>query len=172
MENLSDESASEDIDNDDNEGNKKENRKEAEAKPYDFKGLLDNVNSFERAKETIQKRVAEDAIAAAKGGAGTPSKKRAESKIDTMDVYSLLALGEKQNRSHNDGEDEDDEDDEEGGNAIDDGQNHRKAASKLSKTKSTRVKRHTKTRPSSTIAAGAGESDDSDWEDVAGRKRI
>ncbi|XP_013104494.2 DNA repair protein complementing XP-C cells homolog isoform X1 [Stomoxys calcitrans] len=132
--------------------------KKDETKAFDFRNILENVNSLERVKESLAKQAAEDA-----------SKKKsrtASNKLDTMDVYSLLALGEKQHRSHNDGEDEDDEEDDEEAAAAADKERRSKAPSKLSKTKSTRVKRHTKTRPASTLIAG-GDTDDSEFEEVA-----
>lgn len=159
------ESESEEADNNDSGNFHKE-----ETKAFDFRDLLENANSLERAKEAIAKRTAVDAH---NKKLGTPSKSL-ESKLDTMDVYSLLALGEKQNnRSHNEGEDEEDddeEDEEEAAEAADKERGRSKGPSKLSKTKSTRVKRHTKTRPASTVVAG-GDTDDSDFEEVAGRKR-
>ncbi|KAM7345691.1 DNA repair protein complementing XP-C cells homolog [Cochliomyia hominivorax] len=121
-------------------------------KAFDFNNLLEYAKSLERVKESVAKHNAEEAN----------KKSTATTNIDTLDVYAVLALGEKQhNRSHNDGEDEDDEDDEEG---IDN-ERGKNLPSKLNKTKSTRIKRHTKTRPTSTVAAN--DTDDSEWEEVA-----
>ena len=130
-----------------------------EENAFDFNNLLEYAKTLDRFKESVAKHNAEE----------SSKKDSAVQNIDTLDVYAVLALGEKQhNRSHNDGEDEDDEDEEEGA-----GNDHRPTSksqpSKLSKTKSTRIKRHTKTRPTSTIATN--DTDDSDWEEVAGRKR-
>lgn len=140
------------------DGEQEEGEAKKDEKPFDFNNLLEYAKSLERVKESVAKHNAEEAN---KKSSATPN-------IDTLDVYAVLALGEKQqNRSHNDGEDEDDEDDDEG---IDNEQRRGKnQPSKLNKTKSTRVKRHTKTRPTSTVAAN--DTDDSDWEEVAGRKR-
>ncbi|XP_036330871.1 DNA repair protein complementing XP-C cells homolog [Rhagoletis pomonella] len=130
---------------------------QANGKAFDFANLLDNVNSLERAKETIAKRAADTK---------KQNTKITGDKCNTtvMDVNSLLALGEKQSHAamrsikpKDDGGEEDDEGEAERG------------PQKLSKTKSTRVKRHTKTRPASTVVAG--DTDDSDFEEVAGRKR-
>ncbi|XP_029404633.1 DNA repair protein complementing XP-C cells homolog isoform X2 [Bactrocera dorsalis] len=130
---------------------------QANGKSFDFANLLDNVNSLERAKETIAQRAVETKQ--------QDTKTTGENmNANAMDVNSLLALGEKQSntalrsvKSKDDGEEEDDECEIE------------RAPHKLSKTKSTRVKRHTKTRPASTVVAG--DTDDSDFEEVAGRKR-
>ncbi|XP_011178716.2 DNA repair protein complementing XP-C cells homolog isoform X1 [Zeugodacus cucurbitae] len=126
---------------------------QANGKSFDFANLLDNVNSLERAKETIAKRAAESKEQNTKTTGENVN-------ANAMDVNSLLALGEKQSnavlrsvKSKDDGEEEDDECDVE------------RAPIKLSKTKSTRVKRHTKTRPASTVLAG--DTDDSDFEEVA-----
>lgn len=126
-------------------------------KAFDFKNLLEYAKSLERVKESVAKHNAEE----------LSKKSSAAPNIDTLDVYAVLALGEKQhNRSHNDGEDEDDEDDD---GLVNEQRSCKNPHSKLSKTKSTRIKRHTKTRPTSTVAAN--DTDDSDWEEVAGRKR-
>ncbi|XP_065367367.1 DNA repair protein complementing XP-C cells homolog isoform X2 [Calliphora vicina] len=127
-------------------------------KAFDFNNLLEYAKSLERVKESVAKHNAEE----------SSKKSSASTNIDTLDVYAVLALGEKQNRSHNDGEDEDDEDDDD--EVVGNDQRRGKTQpSKLNKTKSTRIKRHTKTRPTSTVAAN--DTDDSDWEEVAGRKR-
>ncbi|XP_054736573.1 DNA repair protein complementing XP-C cells homolog isoform X1 [Anastrepha obliqua] len=133
----------------DNESSAEEQTNE---KAFDFGNLLDNVNSLERAKDTIAKRAADK----------KQDTKATEGNYNTtaMDVNSLLALGEKKSNaavcSVKPKFDEGDEDDE--------GVTER-APQKLSKTKSTRVKRHTKTRPASTVVAG--DTDDSDFEEVA-----
>ncbi|XP_037827863.1 DNA repair protein complementing XP-C cells homolog isoform X1 [Lucilia sericata] len=123
-------------------------------KAFDFNNLLEYAKSLERVKESVAKHNAEE----------SSKKSSGSTNIDTLDVYAVLALGEKQqNRSHNDGEDEDDEDDDD---VIGNEQSRSKnQPSKLNKTKSTRIKRHTKTRPTSTVAAN--DTDDSDWEEVA-----
>ncbi|XP_017078618.1 DNA repair protein complementing XP-C cells homolog isoform X2 [Drosophila eugracilis] len=119
---------------------------------FDFRGLLENANSLERTKEALSKR----------NVTATPPG----SKAATMDVNALLALGENQNYQKV---------------VVDEseGNQRRKAGgvpaapptldepSRLSKTKSTRIKRHTKTRPVSTVVANAGDTDDSDFEEVA-----
>uniref|UniRef100_A0A0K8V318 DNA repair protein complementing XP-C cells n=1 Tax=Bactrocera latifrons TaxID=174628 RepID=A0A0K8V318_BACLA len=126
---------------------------QANGKSFDFANLLDNVNSLERAKETIAQRAA---VTKQQDTKTTSENVNA----NAMDVNSLLALGEKQGntalrsvKSKDDGEEEDDECEIE------------RAPSKLNKTKSTRVKRHTKTRPASTVVVG--DTDDSDFEEVA-----
>lgn len=136
----------------------KEKLVEKKENAFDFNNLLEYAKTLERVKESVAKHNDEE----------SKKKDSAAQNINTLDVYAVLALGEKQhNRSHNDGEDEDDEDEEEG--AINDQRHGKSQPSKLRKTKSTRVKRHTKTRPTSTIATN--DTDDSDWEEVAGRKR-
>lgn len=157
MGNLSDSASEEDAENNEDSGNF---HKKEDAKAFDFRNLLENANSLERVKESLAKQAAEEANAKKAGAAGKKAN------IDTMDVYSLLALGEKQHRS----EDEDDEEEDEEEALAIKKDRRGKGPSKLSKTKSTRVKRHTKTRPASTVVAG-GDTDDSDFEEVAGRKR-
>ncbi|XP_067631906.1 DNA repair protein complementing XP-C cells homolog isoform X3 [Eurosta solidaginis] len=140
------------------EDNESSTEEQGNAKSFDFANLLDNVNSLERAKDTIAKR------AAAKEQENTKITGRSGNKCNTttMDVNTLLALGEaKQShatmrsmKSKDDGEEEDDERDE-----------IERGPQRLSKTKSTRVKRHTKTRPTSTVLAG--DTDDSEFEEVA-----
>ncbi|XP_037955021.1 DNA repair protein complementing XP-C cells homolog [Teleopsis dalmanni] len=126
-------------DNNDTSGEEK-----TKAKAFDFRQLLENASSLERIKETIDKR---------------NIQKEANKEVDNsttaqMDVNALLALGEKQNLNSDSGDKE---------QKLDIG------PSKLSKTKSTRVKRHVKTRPTSTVVGG--DTDESDFEEVAGRKR-
>ncbi|KAH8290694.1 hypothetical protein KR054_005041 [Drosophila jambulina] len=139
----------------------------ADGNAFDFRGLLENANSLERTRDALSRR----------NITATPTHSQAA----TMDVNALLALGENQNYQNVD----EDEDEPEG--------NHRRGAkktsgtggaksgaaaeqqlpppmdgpSRLSKTKSTRIKRHTKTRPVSTVVATAGDTDDSDFEEVA-----
>lgn len=128
-----------------------------EEKTFDFNSLLEYAKSMEYYKESVAKHSAEEAN----------KKSSSKKNIDALDVYSVLALGEKKyNGFHNCEEDEDDEDDEELCNETGAGKNE---LSKLSKTKSTRIKRHTKTRTSS--AVDDNHTDDSDWEEVTGRKR-
>ncbi|XP_075169823.1 DNA repair protein complementing XP-C cells homolog isoform X2 [Haematobia irritans] len=154
MGNLSESASEDDENNHSNISHKKEN-----TSSFDFRNILENVNSLERVKESLAKQASEEAKAKKSGVAS--------SKIDTMDVYSLLALGEKQHRSHNDGEDEDDEEEEDDAMARAEKERRGKGPSKLNKTKSTRVKRHTKTRPASALMAGGGDTDDSEFEEVA-----
>uniref|UniRef100_W8AP99 DNA repair protein complementing XP-C cells n=1 Tax=Ceratitis capitata TaxID=7213 RepID=W8AP99_CERCA len=127
---------------------------QANEKSFDFANLLDNVNSLERAKETIAKR----AIETKKHETNNTTVEKLNA--TAMDVNSLLALGEQKSntairsvKSKDDGEEEDDEGETE------------RVPLRLSKTKSTRVKRHTRTRPASTVVAG--DTDDSDFEEVA-----
>ncbi|EDV55925.2 DNA repair protein complementing XP-C cells homolog isoform X2 [Drosophila erecta] len=120
---------------------------------FDFRGLLENANSLERTRDALSKR----------NVTATPPRSQAA----TMDVNALLALGENQNYQSVEVEERE-------------GNQRKKAArgasaapptmdepSRLSKTKSTRIKRHTKTRPVSTVVANAGDTDDSDFEEVA-----
>lgn len=156
-------------------------------KAFDFRGLLENANSLERTREALlSKRTATPPAAATPprtGGGGT-TKNANNRSAATLDVEALLALGENQNYA--------DEPEKEnaskgsrsraggaGGGGGGGGTTRPGAAvepppldapSRLSKTKSTRIKRHTKTRPTSTVGAG-GDTDDSDFEEVAGRKR-
>ncbi|XP_073811752.1 DNA repair protein complementing XP-C cells homolog [Musca autumnalis] len=125
--NLSD-SESEDENNDSGNYHKTE-----DTKAFDFSDLLQNANSLERVKESLAKQAAEDAAAKK---TGTPSKKSLGSQIDTMDVYSLLALGEKQHRSHNEESVEDDDEEEEDARMKSGRDRHAKEPSKLNKTKS------------------------------------
>ncbi|KAH8253000.1 hypothetical protein KR032_003122 [Drosophila birchii] len=139
----------------------------ADGNAFDFRGLLENANSLERTRDALTRR----------NVTATPP----HSQSATMDVNALLALGENQNYQNVDEEEEEPEG------------NHRRGArkagtgtvgaksggaeppppppmdgpSRLSKTKSTRIKRHTKTRPVSTVVATAGDTDDSDFEEVA-----
>ncbi|KAH8246595.1 hypothetical protein KR038_003790 [Drosophila bunnanda] len=140
----------------------------ADGNAFDFRGLLENANSLERTRDAISRR----------NVTATPPRSQAA----TMDVNALLALGENQNYQN---VDEDEEEPE--GNQRRGARNTSKTAmaksggggaelplpppmdgpSRLSKTKSTRIKRHTKTRPVSTVVATAGDTDDSDFEEVA-----
>lgn len=152
-------------------------------KAFDFRGLLENANSLERTKEALlSKRTATPPATATppRTGGGTTNNANNRSAA-ALDVEALLALGENQNYA--------DEPEKEnaskgsrsraagaggGGGATLAGTAVEPppldAPSRLSKTKSTRIKRHTKTRPTSTVVAG-GDTDDSDFEEVAGRKR-
>ncbi|XP_002015455.2 DNA repair protein complementing XP-C cells homolog [Drosophila persimilis] len=124
---------------------------------FDFRGLLENANSLERTRDALARR----AVTAA-----SPKNRAA-----TMDVNALLALGENPNQNYAKAieSDKDEVKEERAG---------RRAAAeappppldgppRLSKTKSTRIKRHTKTRPVSTVVAAAQDTDDSDFEEVA-----
>ncbi|XP_064548271.1 DNA repair protein complementing XP-C cells homolog [Drosophila montana] len=121
-------------------------------KAFDFRDLLENANSLERTRAALlTKRNATATPPLLPGSQGNAGQ--------AMDVNALLALGENQN------ENKPRERRRSGGAAqppppLD-------APSRLSKTKSTRIKRHTKTRPASTVLAAGGDSDDSDFEEVA-----
>ncbi|KAH8277666.1 hypothetical protein KR018_003295 [Drosophila ironensis] len=132
---------------------------------FDFRGLLENANSLERTRDALAKR----------HHAATPPR----SQTATMDVNALLALGENQNYEEQEERREPQTGPRRRGEA---GGVAAKAAGaeamegppppmegppRLSKTKSTRIKRHTKTRPVSTVVANAGDTDDSDFEEVA-----
>ncbi|XP_016953259.1 DNA repair protein complementing XP-C cells homolog [Drosophila biarmipes] len=119
---------------------------------FDFRGLLENANSLERTRDALSKR----------NVTATPPRSQAA----TMDVNALLALGENQNYQSVEVEEREGNQRRRGGAppaappSLDE-------PSRLSKTKSTRIKRHTKTRPVSTVVANAGDTDDSDFEEVA-----
>ncbi|XP_017124614.1 DNA repair protein complementing XP-C cells homolog isoform X2 [Drosophila elegans] len=131
---------------------------------FDFRGLLENANSLERTRDALSKRNA----------TATPPSSQAA----TMDVNALLALGENQNYQRVELEEREGNQRQQkagvGGRGVGGGAPPVAAApptldepSRLSKTKSTRIKRHTKTRPVSTVVATAGDTDDSDFEEVA-----
>ncbi|XP_017013485.2 DNA repair protein complementing XP-C cells homolog [Drosophila takahashii] len=124
---------------------------------FDFRGLLENANSLERTRDALNRR----------NVTATPPRSQAA----TMDVNALLALGENQNyQSVVEVEEREGNQRRRAGGArgappaappsLDE-------PSRLSKTKSTRIKRHTKTRPVSTVVANGGDTDDSDFEEVA-----
>ncbi|XP_034141671.1 DNA repair protein complementing XP-C cells homolog [Drosophila guanche] len=128
---------------------------------FDFRGLLENANSLERTRDALANR----------GVTAASAKNRAA----TMDVNALLALGENPNQNYAKAIDADKGD-------VKEKRPSRRAAAeapsppmdgppRLSKTKSTRIKRHTKTRPVSTVVAAAQDTDDSDFEEVAGRRQ-
>ncbi|KAH8407649.1 hypothetical protein KR222_009402 [Zaprionus bogoriensis] len=135
------------------------------SKAFDFRGLLENANSLERTREALLSKC---------NAAATPpaSQLGSQSNTSAMDVGALLALGENQNYAHQPEKEKESRRDGAGAGAataaaaaepppLD-------APSRLSKTKSTRIKRHTKTRPTSTVVlAAAGDTDDSDFEEVA-----
>ncbi|KAH8336829.1 hypothetical protein KR059_004986 [Drosophila kikkawai] len=135
---------------------------------FDFRGLLENANSLERTRDALSRR----------NVTATPPSSQAA----TMDVNALLALGENQNYQNVVEEDEEPEGNQRRGAKKTPGTGGAKSGgvaeqppppppmdgpSRLSKTKSTRIKRHTKTRPVSTVVAAAGDTDDSDFEEVA-----
>ncbi|EDV92497.1 GH13928 [Drosophila grimshawi] len=138
-------------------------------KAFDFRGLLENANSLERTREALLSK--RTAMATPPG-----SQARRNSNAAAMDVNALLALGENQNYAN--------EPIEQRANVITERRRSGASAaaakatateqqpppldapSRLSKTKSTRIKRHTKTRPASTVVT-AGDTDDSDFEEVA-----
>ncbi|XP_034141656.1 DNA repair protein complementing XP-C cells homolog isoform X2 [Drosophila guanche] len=110
---------------------------------FDFRGLLENANSLERTRDALANR----------GVTAASAKNRAA----TMDVNALLALGENPNQNYAKAIDADKGD-------VKEKRPSRRAAAeapsppmdgppRLSKTKSTRIKRHTKTRPVSTVVA-------------------
>ncbi|XP_034650826.1 DNA repair protein complementing XP-C cells homolog [Drosophila subobscura] len=124
---------------------------------FDFRGLLENANSLERTRDALANR----AVTAAS----------AKNRAATMDVNALLALGENPNQNYAKALDADKDE------VKEKRPSRRDAAEapsppmdgppRLSKTKSTRIKRHTKTRPVSTVVAAAQDTDDSDFEEVA-----
>ncbi|XP_037717681.1 DNA repair protein complementing XP-C cells homolog [Drosophila subpulchrella] len=121
---------------------------------FDFRGLLENANSLERTRDALSKR----------NVTATPPRSQAA----TMDVNALLALGENQNYQSVEVEErEGNQRRKAGGGAPPAAPPTLDEPSRLSKTKSTRIKRHTKTRPVSTVVANAGDTDDSDFEEVA-----
>ncbi|XP_032598157.2 DNA repair protein complementing XP-C cells homolog [Drosophila grimshawi] len=138
-------------------------------KAFDFRGLLENANSLERTREALLSK--RTAMATPPG-----SQARRNSNAAAMDVNALLALGENQNYAN--------EPIEQRAKVITERRRSGAPAaaakataaeqqpppldapSRLSKTKSTRIKRHTKTRPASTVVT-AGDTDDSDFEEVA-----
>lgn len=137
-----------DSNSEDNETSGDDEKPTTAGKAFDFRNLLEKATSLERVKETIAKRTAVRNTA--------EEKRKSQYDATAMDVESLLALGENQIGNS------------EALGTVDDAKGGRQ---KLRQTKSTRQKRHTKTRPASTVIDAAGDSEDSDWEDVAGMKR-
>ncbi|XP_034479609.1 DNA repair protein complementing XP-C cells homolog [Drosophila innubila] len=120
-------------------------------KAFDFRDLLENANSLERTRAALlnkQTRTMETE---------TPSPGGGRIKDAAMDVNALLALGENQNEKQ---EERTKDRRLKEPPSLD-------APSRLSKTKSTRIKRHTKTRPASTVLAAGADTDDSEFEEVA-----
>ncbi|XP_030378291.1 DNA repair protein complementing XP-C cells homolog [Scaptodrosophila lebanonensis] len=134
------------------EDNNESSIEESTTNAFDFRSLLENANSLERTKDALAKRTA----TAAPPSQGHGKK---DAKTAAMDVNALLALGENQN--YDNGPSVNEKEYLEKQPLPDDG------PPRLSKTKSTRVKRHTKTRPASTVVA-ENDTDDSEWEEVAG----
>lgn len=124
---------------------------------FDFRGLLENANSLERTRDALSKR----------NVTATPPRSQAA----TMDVNALLALGENQNYQSVEVEEREGNQRKKAGRGAPAAPPTLDEPSRLSKTKSTRIKRHTKTRPVSTVVANAGDTDDSDFEEVAGRRK-
>ncbi|XP_016972468.1 DNA repair protein complementing XP-C cells homolog isoform X2 [Drosophila rhopaloa] len=122
---------------------------------FDFRGLLENANSLERTRDALSKR----------NVTATPPRSQAA----TMDVNALLALGENQNYQSVELEEREGNQRKKagGGGGAPTAPPTLDEPPRLSKTKSTRIKRHTKTRPVSTVVATAGDTDDSDFEEVA-----
>ncbi|EDW47973.1 GM21602 [Drosophila sechellia] len=120
---------------------------------FDFRGLLENANSLERTRDALSKR----------NVTATPPRSQAA----TMDVNALLALGENQNYQSVEVEEREGNQRKKAGRGAPAAPPTLDEPSRLSKTKSTRIKRHTKTRPVSTVVANAGDTDDSDFEEVA-----
>ncbi|XP_043645408.1 DNA repair protein complementing XP-C cells homolog [Drosophila teissieri] len=120
---------------------------------FDFRGLLENANSLERTRDALSKR----------NVTATPPRSQAA----TMDVNALLALGENQNYQSVEVEEREGNQRKKAGRGATAAPPTLDEPSRLSKTKSTRIKRHTKTRPVSTVVANAGDTDDSDFEEVA-----
>ncbi|KAH8397215.1 hypothetical protein KR215_010709 [Drosophila sulfurigaster] len=136
-------------------------------KAFDFRDLLENANSLERTREAL---LSKRNVTCNPTSSGCPDG-NLTTNAATMDVNALLALGENQNYAK--------ETDTTttatvtkdrrrvaGGGAAASQPPPLDGPSRLSKTKSTRIKRHTKTRPASTVVAG-GDTDDSDFEEVA-----
>ncbi|KAH8370232.1 hypothetical protein KR093_002717 [Drosophila rubida] len=136
-------------------------------KAFDFRDLLENANSLERTREALLSK----RNVTSTPPSGCPEGNRTTNAA-TMDVNALLALGENQNYAN----EPDTQQPKSESNERRRGAAVAAAAatqpppldgpSRLSKTKSTRIKRHTKTRPASTVVAG-GDTDDSDFEEVA-----
>lgn len=144
-------------DSDNGSGSEDNNDSSMEDKAFDFRDLLENANCLERTREELLNKQRTD----------TPPPGRNNAATAAMDVNALLALGENQNYASNEPDKQQKQDERT--------KDRRKppsldGPSRLSKTKSTRIKRHTKTRPTSTVVA-AGDTDDSEFEEVAGRKR-
>lgn len=152
---------------DNNDSSLDDNAKD-DIKPFDFRGLLENTNSLERTRQALLSKRNATATPPALDGADQTQNDAA------MGVKALLALGENQNYADEPEKENETKKSHRTGGA---GGGTRSAAveppslnapSRLSKTKSTRIKRHT--RPASTVVAAA-DTDDSDFEEVAGRKR-
>ncbi|KAH8300206.1 hypothetical protein KR044_011561 [Drosophila immigrans] len=136
-------------------------------KPFDFRDLLENANSLERTREAL---LSKRNVTATPPPSATTTSSGRTTNAATMDVNALLALGENQNYANEPPSSESKERRRGagvGGAAATASQPPPlDGPSRLSKTKSTRIKRHTKTRPASTVVAG-GDTDDSDFEEVA-----
>ncbi|EDW08383.2 DNA repair protein complementing XP-C cells homolog [Drosophila mojavensis] len=153
-------------------GSEDNNDSSLEDKAFDFRDLLENANSLERTREALLSK---------RNATATPPA----TKSAAMDVNALLALGENQNYAKQTDNNQPAEMHESRRRSLGAGIGRAAATgagaeatgaatqpppldapSRLSKTKSTRIKRHTKTRPASTVLA-AGDTDDSDFEEVA-----
>lgn len=135
-------------------------------KAFDFRDLLENANSLERTRAAL--------LTKRNATATPPPLPGSQGNAAAMDVNALLALGENQNYANEPDKQRERRRSLAGAAAGGAGGAQPPpldAPSRLSKTKSTRIKRHTKTRPASTVLAAGGDSDDSDFEEVAGRKR-
>lgn len=147
---------------DNNDSSLDDNAKD-DNKPFDFRGLLENTNSLERTRQALLSKRNATATPPTVDGADQTQIAAA------MGVKALLALGE--NLSYTDEPEKENESKKSlrtGGGSAAVEPPPLNAPSRLSKTKSTRIKRHT--RPASTVVAAA-DTDDSDFEEVAGRKR-
>ncbi|XP_030560508.1 DNA repair protein complementing XP-C cells homolog isoform X1 [Drosophila novamexicana] len=131
-------------------------------KAFDFRDLLENANSLERTRAAL--------LTKRNATATPPPLPGSQGNAAAMDVNALLALGENQNYANEPDKQRERRRSLAGAAAGGAGGAQPPpldAPSRLSKTKSTRIKRHTKTRPASTVLAAGGDSDDSDFEEVA-----
>ncbi|KAL7736185.1 hypothetical protein ACLKA6_003730 [Drosophila palustris] len=146
-------------DSENGSGSEDNNDSSMEDKAFDFRDLLENANSLERTREALLNKQTTATSTPPPGRNNTA----AAAASAAMDVNALLALGENQNYASIEPDKPQDKNNRDRDRrqppSLD-------APSRLSKTKSTRIKRHTKTRPASTVLA-AGDTDDSEFEEVA-----
>ncbi|KAM8711517.1 hypothetical protein ACLKA7_000632 [Drosophila subpalustris] len=147
-------------DSENGSGSEDNNDSSLEDKAFDFRDLLENANSLERTREALLNK---QTTATSTPPPGRNNTAAAAAASAAMDVNALLALGENQNYASIEPDKPQDKSNRDRDRrqppSLD-------APSRLSKTKSTRIKRHTKTRPASTVLA-AGDTDDSEFEEVA-----